>query len=190
VSQDKRSVRAAVRRQLGSLDPAGRAAAGQAATRWLLSLPEVAEAQVMAAYSALPDELDPAEAVRSLLVRGARVLLPRVRGDLLELVPVTAVDDLAPGFRGVLEPTGVAADVSDLDVIVVPGVAFDRAGRRLGRGGGHYDRLLARVPEATVRIGLCFSSQVVEELPEEAHDQRVDVVVTEAGIERGWGPVG
>jgi 5-formyltetrahydrofolate cyclo-ligase len=67
-------------------------------------------------------------------------------------------------------------------VILVPGVAFTRAGQRLGRGGGYYDRLLSALPAKAVRLGVCFELQIVDELPSEPHDMRVDGVVTEREV--------
>ena len=71
---------------------------------------------------------------------------------------------------------------TEIDLVVVPGVAFDAAGRRLGRGRGHYDATLAGLPAGAARIGLAFELQLVPEIPEEPHDVRLDAVVTEARV--------
>jgi 5-formyltetrahydrofolate cyclo-ligase len=75
-------------------------------------------------------------------------------------------------------------DPAVVDAAVLPGVAFDPRGGRLGAGGGHYDRLLARLPTETTRIGVGFACQLVPHVPTEPHDQRVEVVVTEASVHR------
>lgn len=150
----------------------------------LLDLPEVAEARTVALYAALPEEADPAAALPRLLARGVRVVLPRVEGAELDLVAVTDLVALRTGFRGIREPEGAAVPVEDLDVVVVPGVAFDRRGGRLGQGGGHYDRLLARLPDHTVRVGFCLGVQLVDAVPRDPHDEPLDVLVTEEGAVR------
>jgi 5-formyltetrahydrofolate cyclo-ligase len=95
--------------------------------------------------------------------------------------------DLAPGWRGVREPRSSGrrpARVERLDAAIVPGVAFDRRGHRLGYGGGHFDRLLARLRPAAVAVGVAFDTQLVEEIPTEPWDRAVDFVVTESGLLR------
>jgi 5-formyltetrahydrofolate cyclo-ligase len=107
-------------------------------------------------------------------VRGADVVLLRVEDRLLLEDADWKLE--APAFSTCPEvPPG------ELDAILVPGVAFTRDGRRLGRGGGYYDRLLASCAPRTARIGVCFECQIVPELPAEPHDQQVAMVVTEAG---------
>lgn len=161
-----------------------RLAASRAAIDRLLRLPEVWRARVVGLYVATADEADPAHALQFLGDRGIRTLYPRVRGELLELAEAADPRTLPTGFRGIPEPTGPSIGPEVLDAVVLPGVAFDLDGGRLGHGGGHYDRLLERVPDETVRIGLCFSCQVVPVVPREDHDQLVDVVVTDHALHR------
>ena len=150
----------------------------------LLRLPEVWRSSVVALYVAMPDEADPVHACTFLAERGIRALYPRVRGERLELAEARDPRTLPTGFRGIPEPTGPAIGPEVVDVLVLPGVAFDLDGGRLGHGGGHYDRLLPAVPEDAVRIGLCFSCQVVPVVPREDHDQLVDIVVTDHAVHR------
>ena len=103
---------------------------------------------------------------------------PVVTGDDLELRVYTGPGDLATGAYGIEEPTGALfTDYDAIDFIVVPGVAFDRNGNRLGRGKGYYDRLLPRIPSA-YKAGICFPFQIVEEVPAETFDIRMDEVIT------------
>ena len=118
--------------------------------------------------------------IAALWSSGHRVLLPRVVDDGLELADANA--GLAAGYRGIPEPTGPAVDPMAVDVILVPGVGFSRDGRRLGQGGGYYDRLLTQV--AALKVGVAFSCQISEQIPVQAHDQAMDVIVTEHGP--GW----
>lgn len=118
---------------------------------------------------------------------GKSFAYPRVTEGRLDLFRVESLYDLAPGAFGVREPAGdlARAVVPDaLDLILVPGVAFTRAGARLGRGGGFYDRLLASLPAHACKIGVCFDSQLLPELPVEPHDHDVDFIATESGLRR------
>jgi 5-formyltetrahydrofolate cyclo-ligase len=166
-----------------------RQAAAETAVVRLRGLPELRRRRTVLLYAALPDELDISGLVGPLRAAGVRTLFPRVRGDELELVAASDLLTLTLGYRGIQEPAGPAIDPSVVDAAVVPGVAFDLRGGRLGRGGGHYDRLLALLPEGCARIGVCFSCQVVPAVPREPHDEPVDVVVTERAVHRPGRPL-
>lgn len=129
-------------------------------------------------YHSLKDEVDTHEFIRKWS-REKRILLPVVVGDDLELRLYTGPEDLKPGAYGIEEPTGeLFTDYADIDFIVVPGVTFDRNGNRLGRGKGYYDRLLPRIPSAH-KAGICFPFQLVEEVPAEPFDIRMDEIITQ-----------
>ena len=105
----------------------------------------------------------------------------------MDIVPVAGWHELVPGpYFDIPQPAAAVEAVmpDTMDVIVVPAVGFDRAGRRIGQGGGYYDLIVGECAASHRRVGWAFSVQVVDELPEEAHDERVDVIVTEAGIVR------
>lgn len=180
----KDSLRATASASRRGLSPDERRDATRGALRRLLRLPALRHPEVVLAYAATPAELDLADLLARLQERGARTLLPRLRGDDLELVAVTDVSRLAVGRRGVREPGGPEVPPSEVDVAIVPGVAFDPHGGRLGRGGGHYDRLLPRLPLDATRIGVCYSCQMVPRVPVEEHDAPVDLVVTERAVYR------
>ena len=116
---------------------------------------------------------------------GKSFAYPRIVEGRLDLFRVASLHELAPGAFGVREPLAKiehAIDPGMLDLILVPGVAFTRSGERLGRGGGFYDRLLSSLPAHVHKIGVCFDSQIQQELPVEAHDQLVDFIITESGV--------
>jgi len=113
-----------------------------------------------------------------LFAAGRTVIVPRVEGDEVSLRRVSGFDELLPGRFGIPEPSAVAPLVSpdEPDLFVVPGVVFDREGRRIGFGKGYYDRLLSRSRAPAVGLAYCF--QLVPEVPEEIHDRRMDFIHT------------
>jgi 5-formyltetrahydrofolate cyclo-ligase len=129
-------------------------------------------------YSALPDEVPTQKLFDEFLAQGKTVLLPRVVSDTdMELRRYTGRHDLQEGAYGIMEPTGeLFTDYDAIDVAIVPGMAFDADGHRLGRGKGYYDRFLSRVPNI-YKIGLCFSWQMVDCVPSDEHDIMMDEVI-------------
>ena len=160
--------------------------AASAAQRRLLELPELSLAETVVLYAGALYEMPTDTLVATLRARGVRLLFPRVEGPALRLFVANDLEELTPGYRGIREPAsdGRAIPPGEVDLFVVPGVLFDRAGRRLGRGGGHYDRLLGRAREDAVRAGLCYARRVVRELPAAPWDVPVHVVVTETEVIR------
>ena len=143
-------------------------------------LPRLAGAAVVAGYRPTPWEIDPGAIEARLLAAGVTVALPRTRPN----APLTfhAIDRhtvIEPGLHGIHEPPANAPVVLP-DVILVPLVAADRRGFRIGQGGGHYDRTLEalRRQKPVRAIGLAFDVQLVDTLPAEAHDQRLDALAT------------
>lgn len=163
-----------------------RAAAARAVARHVLALPEYASARAVALHAALPDEV-PLDAVAEAAVAGGRVLaLPRMQGERLCFARVERWDTLVRGRFGIPEPAATAPEVrlARGDLVLLPGVAFDARGGRLGRGGGHYDRALAALREAPHLVGVGFAFQLVARVPMAAHDRRVDAFVCERGATR------
>lgn len=163
------------------------AGAARAAAASLLALPEAAGTPVVLAYGATPEELDPALALAALRERGCEIAYPRIEAPGVLGVHVVGDErDLVDGPFGLRQPAPDAprVDRTAIDVVIVPGVAFDLDGRRLGYGGGYYDRLLPQLRPDCVRIGYAFDEQVVELIPAEDHDERVDIVVTPTRVVR------
>lgn len=183
LARAKDALREATRRARQELLPEERRERSEQACARLLSLPEVRDADTVLAYAATAVEADPRVAVRALAQAGVRVLLPRVVGDGLELA-AAGREGLVLGAFGVLEPVGPPVAPTVVDVAIVPGIAFDRTGGRLGQGGGHYDRLLPDLRVDALRIGFAFSAQMAVRVPREPHDELVDVVVTERAVHR------
>ena len=135
---------------------------------------------VILLYSALPDEVPTQSLMDDLVAQGKTVVLPRVVSDTdMELRRYTGQQDLQTGAYGIMEPTGeLFTDYDAIDVAIIPGMAFDTEGHRLGRGKGYYDRFLARVPHL-YKIGLCFSWQMVDHVPCDEHDAVMDEVIVQ-----------
>jgi 5-formyltetrahydrofolate cyclo-ligase len=179
-----RSRKVALRRQLlterAHMAAPERSAAGRAIRDAVLSLPETQMAGTVAAYVSVGTEPDTRGLVYALWKRGTYVLLPLLLGDNdLDWASYEGPDSLAAAPRGLLEPTepprGPAA-VTSADLVIVPALAVDRGGRRLGRGGGSYDRALARVGAAVPTVALIYDGELLDEVPAGRRDQRVRMV--------------
>ncbi len=173
----------ALAQKLGAGD---RAAAASAALRRLVELPEFACARTIAFYSAIRDEVPLEEAASASRARGVRTVYPVQCAAGLELALSNEGDSLHRGRGGIREPADDATRVpcEEIDAFLVPGLLFDRSCRRLGRGEGHYDRLLKRARAGATSIGICYAERVVEELPEDPWDVAMDLVVTEQFVVR------
>jgi 5-formyltetrahydrofolate cyclo-ligase len=166
-----------------------RAARSRAACERLVALDLFRTATTVALYAAIGAEADPLPAARAAHAAGKRIAWPRLQpGTRVLAFGACAPEDLVAGERGTRHPPADSATVplAEVDLIVVPGVAFDAGGRRLGRGGGYYDATLAALPERARRVGLAFDLQVAREVPGEPHDVAVHAVVTEARVL--WAP--
>lgn len=183
----KRAMRERVIAVRDALAPAVRATASQDIARRVSALPSFADARCPLLTLPFRSEWDTLPLVAIALAEGKTVALPRVNGAtrMLDLYEVRDVDrDTAPGYRGILEPDPALprVDVGAIDWVLVPGVAFDAAGRRLGYGGGYYDRLLALMPPATPRVAGAFDVQRVPVVPAAPHDLVVDTLATESRL--------
>jgi 5-formyltetrahydrofolate cyclo-ligase len=118
------------------------------------------------------------------LASGKTLLYPAVVGEDLEFRRVCSLESLVPGKFGILEPQGDPVDPAGADLIVVPGVAFDLCGRRIGYGKGYYDRSLHRLERSGRLAGFCYDFQLVQEIAGEPHDVTMDLIVTELRVVR------
>jgi 5-formyltetrahydrofolate cyclo-ligase len=158
--------------------------------RKLAALPEYAAAATVMCYVDFGCEVQTRPLLPIAWQQGKRLIVPYcVGGNQIELFRLQSLDELAEGAMRILEPRPELrgrpdrrVDASQLDLIVVPGLAFDRHGGRLGRGKGYYDRLLQLVPPRTTLAALCFECQIFPEIPMLPHDVRVHKVITEAAV--------
>lgn len=160
-----------------------RRAAADAATAGVLASAAWRAARVVALYQAYGAELDPAALRAAAHAAGKTVALPRVDSAGVTLRVVDADTPLVLSAQGVREPAADRPTLppDQLDLIVVPGLGFDRRGGRLGHGGGHYDRLLARLPAGCRRVGFAYDQQVLDAVPMEPHDLALHALVTPTG---------
>ena len=176
---DKRQIRQEIKHRKQGITPDERERLSRQICRAIESLPGFERVVHLMLYHALPDEVD----TRPLLSKWARdkqLYLPIVDGDDLIVAPY-AGGDMKQGAFHIWEPTDTTAiDPARLEWIVVPGVAFDRQMNRLGRGKGFYDRLLQQTPAR--KIGICYGLQLVDEIPTEPHDMKMDLIITENDI--------
>ena len=181
IAHEKATLRLRARAARRSVAPDARVVAAHAIAGRVLALPEIETARGVLLYGAMPEEIDPTALEKALRERDIRVAYPRVAGP--HLLTLHWVDDTAwliGGSFGLREPAPAApvATVEDIDLAIVPGVAFDERGRRLGFGGAYYDALLAGLGPHALTVGVAFDEQVVEACPAEEHDRAVDVLVT------------
>ncbi|MEU7079535.1 5-formyltetrahydrofolate cyclo-ligase [[Kitasatospora] papulosa] len=176
-------------RRLLTQDDVGRTAAVLSASAQ--NLPELITARTVAAYVSVGREPGTHALLDALRARGVRVLLPVLMEDNdLDWALFEGAEHLVPAGRGLLEPDGERLGpraVLEADAVLLPGLAVDARGMRLGRGGGSYDRVLARLSSAGAHpalVVLLYDDEVVARVPEEPHDHPVDAVVTPAGARR------
>ena len=178
----KRALRKTANEVRETLDASVCAHAGRRIADVFSALPEFSDLSRFAIFASMGGEPDTRPLFELIVDSGREALLPRcVEGGRLEFRRVEAWSALEPGRFGILEP-GVSAErvpATSIDLFLVPGLAFDRQGARLGRGGGYYDRSL---PSSARVWGLAFESQWVAAVPMETHDVPVEAVLTEAGL--------
>lgn len=185
---DKAALRRRVRDRRGARSPQERdEVAEQIAARAIAFLP--GESRDVTCYVSTPGEPGTGPLISSLLQRRHRVWLPRIEGDELTWVLVESDSTYAPGPLGIRQPTGSGVTSLDFaDVVLMPALAVDPAGRRLGQGGGYFDRALAVTATLAdggpVLVALVHDDEVVDEVPTEPHDRLVDAIVTPARVLR------
>lgn len=179
----KGEIRSRMRARRALVDDPTRIAASGAITAALLDLPEFQQAREVAIFLSLPRELETGPIIAACHRLGKRVCVPAWDPEsrayaFARLRPEAGV---VPGPHGVPEPAHrEPIDPQQIDLVVVPGLAFDRRGGRLGYGGGYYDRMLPTCRADCFKVGVAYAWQVVEtELPLRAHDARVDRVITD-----------
>ena len=183
----KKAVRNQIKVELASLS-ARQARDGSAkAAQRLMELPEFHDARTIMAYLPIPGEIDTTSIILKAWQDDKTVLVPKVSWDERHMVAVelTSLDAGLVVSKGLREPADAMPwPAENIDFVIVPAIAFDRHGHRLGRGGGFYDRFFAQVELAATRCGLAHHLQLMDELPRHGHDQPMDIIVTDVDVLR------
>ena len=184
VSAQKAAIRRGMLQRLRTLGAGERQERSERLGREVSRLPCWPAAQNVLLFSPLPTEPEVNLLWSAGLLAGKRCGYPRVQGDQLAFFTVDDPARLKPGQWSLLEPVAEEAcrvEPTDFDVILTPGLAFTSSGKRLGRGGGYYDRLFARCGARPMKVGVAFAFQLLPDLPVENHDVAMDIVVTDRG---------
>lgn len=191
----KGPLRAWIRAERRERNPSDRAAASVAlaANARNLPLPDRLDGMTVSCFLSLPTEPDTGPLIEDLVKRGASVLVPRVSAGHLDWLLLAHGQPVAPGPFGILEPLGDpvgrgSGPLVGCTALFLPALAIDERGYRLGQGGGFYDRALADLPThgegGPMRVAVVFEREILPRVPTDAHDCRVDLALTEAGIRR------
>ncbi len=150
----------------------------------LEKLPQFKAAKKIMAYVSTNEEVDTRDLIKDCFKKGLTIYIPKVDRNELKIIPVRSWEVLEPGTFSILEPmmneASEAANPEDLDLILVPGIAFDHRGHRIGHGKGFYDRTLKNTK--AFKIGLAFHEQIVDEIPDEEHDVPMDLIITDNSL--------
>ncbi|WP_139491905.1 5-formyltetrahydrofolate cyclo-ligase [Brevibacillus dissolubilis] len=185
----KKECRKQVLQARALLTPQEHAERSEKAARQLLMLPELAEAKHIMLFYPFRDEIDTRSLLEKWRAQGRQVWLPLTIPSEHLIIPYVYDGEhtLRTGAYGISEPDperAAPADLSLLDAVIVPGVAFDQTGGRLGYGGGYYDRFFEKIENRVHRIGYGFSVQITENVPAEPHDRRMHLIVTDQDVWR------
>lgn len=150
----------------------------------LFSMDFFDKARMIMYYVDMRNEVKTKKAIAETLALGKRVVVPKVKKERhLLVVEINGLGDLAPGVFGILEPVKeIGTEPKQIDIVIVPGVAFDKQGYRLGYGGGFYDNFLPKLHFDAMKIAICYEFQVMNHVPIEPHDVPVDMILTEENI--------
>ncbi len=178
LSAEKAALRRAMRARREAISPEEARAAGEAALPLLIRTACWRDAKVVMGYAAVRGELDVFPLMEAAWAEGKTVLFPRCESRSLSALAVSDRASLVSGMHGIPEPDGACPPVSPgaIDLVLVPGLAFDRAGGRLGQGAGYYDRFLAGT--RALRVGVGYAWQVQDRVPTAPWDQPLDALLT------------
>lgn len=175
----KGAIRSRMKQARGQAGPEQRREWEQRMTARLVGLEALKKCQSVYSYLSFGSEFDTSPLLALLMRQGVRIAVPKVVGRDMNFYYIEGQQDLAPGYMGIMEPRAGCSLAADRNApVLVPGLAFDRMGNRIGYGGGYYDRFLAAEPEHN-RIAPAYGFQVAAQLPAEAFDIRVHRIITE-----------
>jgi 5-formyltetrahydrofolate cyclo-ligase len=184
----KQVIRQEMRRRRRALSADALAAAGEAVARHVATLPAFAHCRTLLAYAAADCEVPTGRLIEAAFAAGKRVYLPRLAGGTMVFAEHRRGADLEPGSFGIAEPLGAELEEREVadSVAVLPLLAWDLSGSRVGRGGGHYDRAFAGPTRPQCLVGLGYTFQQCRLIPRDRWDLHLNWVVTERGAVRCW----
>ena len=182
----KEEVRSKIREKKRKLTKDDIISASESALQYLISLPEYKDADEIYTYISYNQEICTLEFVKKALFDGKKVAVPLVEGAEIEFYYITSLEELKPGYQGIPEPSTLnRAALKDKTLMLMPGLAFSKDGKRIGYGGGYYDRYLCRYKDCNIyRCGFAYEFQIYDDLKTEEYDQKIDVIVTPKNIYR------
>jgi 5-formyltetrahydrofolate cyclo-ligase len=189
-TMDKSSLRETLLKKRDAIPPEVRRAKNRLIHEKLYSLDEIKNAGVLFFFASFRTETDTLVVIKAALSEGKRVVLPKVDRDrhMLLLYEIKNMDELSPGYMGIPEPAVNTEDrlltVNDVDAAIIPGAGFDPSGSRIGYGAGYYDILLSGLKRDIPLVSLAYEEQIVDSVPSEPHDIKVQVIVTDRRVIR------
>lgn len=180
--EQKQQLRSLLKQKRAALSAASRQSAAAIITDRILPLPAVQQARSIFIFISYGNEVNTHGLLKHFLEQGKRLAVPKILPEKTMIaVPFSAWEELVPGELGILTPRSSQADNGHFDVVITPGLGFTPAGYRIGYGRGYYDKWFAS-HSSGCRIAVCFDAQIVEDLPVDATDVPVDMIVTEKRV--------
>lgn len=184
---DKKTIRKEILRRRDSLDPKKKRQKDRLIMDKVFSLLEFQRARTIFYFASFRSEVSTLPHIKEAFRQGKRIFLPKVDNlkKRLKIYEILDLEEIKPGFMGIPEPE-VSADrernINEVDLVIMPGVAFDPQGNRLGYGAGYYDKLLSSLKRIIPLIAIAFDEQILESLPSEGHDVKIHMIVTDRRI--------
>jgi 5-formyltetrahydrofolate cyclo-ligase len=185
----KRDIRKEILKKRDEISPDVKSVKNALIKERLFTLPEFISAKTVFFYASFRSEVETLSMIEKLLSMGKRIVLPKVDKKMhkLSLYEIKELSELSPGYMGIPEPSlpdDRLVILDDIDLVIIPGAAFDYLGNRLGYGGGYYDILLSESKKKIPVIALAYEEQLVDTIPSEKHDVKVDMIVTDKRVIR------
>lgn len=184
---DKACIRMEILRKRDAIEPSVRRAKDSRIKEKIFSLPELQQANIIFYFASFRSEVNTISQIKETLNLGKRVVVPKVdnKAKELRLYEIRGLSELSPGCMGIPEPD-VSEDrrveINDVDIVIMPGAAFDTRGNRIGYGAGFYDKLLSGLNKKIPLIAIAYEEQIVDPIPPEPHDIKVHKVVTDSRV--------
>ncbi len=190
IQKEKRRLRAAMLTVRDSIDTSVRRKLDERRWAHLAGHPIYQRAERIFTYVSFGSEADTHTLILQALEKGKQIGVPKVSGGRMDFYRIMDMDCLIPGTYGILEPSGTDAghhasllvpSAASQDILILPGIAFDRTGGRIGYGGGYYDRYLSQYPDLFT-IAFAYDAQIADHIPMQTHDRAADALLTESGL--------